>query len=158
MRGRVVKFLRREAAAERAGERGVTRTGWSTDSRGTVLLSPHSVRALSQKLKDKYRRMRSGRATMTAAEERSAGIKSKKSVERHRPKRQRKPMPLIQRTASLIQRPLMLILEYCQPAVERHPVTREIVNVTPHATWKRARIAADRGNGRLVREIARQFA
>jgi hypothetical protein len=153
MRGKVAKELRRAAAFERAQEQNVTATGWYTDKRGTTQLSPWSIRALAQKLKDKYARVRAGLSPMTAAEERSAGVRRKPEAKKTT---RRQPRPLIQRKASLVQKPLMLILEYCQPTVKTDAIGQQIV--VPHPLWKQARIAADRGNGKLVRQIAAQFA
>lgn len=154
MRGTVAKALRRMAREERKGEQGVVNVAWSKNSSGSTQLAAHSVRALSQKLKSKYKRVRAGLSPMTAAEERSAGIAP--APVKARPKRRRIPRPLIQRRAGVIEKPLMLILEYCQPEVVRD-MHGQPMTVIPHPLWKQARIAADRGDGATVRRIAAQF-
>lgn len=172
MRGRLAKALRNEVRIERAQESGVTETGWVQKKSGAVVVAPTSIRAMYQRLKGKYKMLRrlpphlsrdqAEIALLTAAEARQRGIqakaeripkqtatRAKRAEERQQAARRRIVRDKI---IAIIQRPLMLILEYCQPAQQPDG------SFTPHETYAQARHAADRGDGATVRRMAYQFA
>lgn len=159
MRGKLAKILRQEAGFERATERDVTETGWVQKKSGAVVVSPYSLRALYLKLKDRLQRVRSGGAPLTAEDERQRDIvrTTKKRAPKGSASRVRIiPKPKLDGPA-IIEKPLMLILQHCQPAVEKDDFGR-IIKVTPHELYTKARRAANRGDGETVKRIAYQFA
>ena len=142
MRAFVSRFLRRQAASERAGEQGVIdRDLISIDKSGAKVNTPHSVRALYMALKTQYKRLRAG-IDIAAKAVRKASVK---------PTKRRNPVAQMDDRIITIQKPLDFILQHC-------PHTRKPGGeIEIHPIYRSARRAADRGRGDLVMVMARQF-
>lgn len=163
MRGSRAKALRADIKFERALEANVTDTGWVETKRGRIVLAPSSRRAMYKQLKKKVNLARRlpahlskdefELALLTPAEAAARGLRAK--TERRRSPKRRIPAKLLKAFPSVIEKPLMYILQHRLPLEERHPVTNQIISVTPHKDYAAARAAADRGDGSFVRAMAR---
>lgn len=141
MRGIQSKRLMKLTRQERANEKDITERGLVQKKSGSVVNSPFTIRAMYQQLKRRFRFVSS-----FAGEVKLAVTKARDTL---RTAAARKPDRI-----AIVQKPLMLILQHCQP----HQSPRDPETWLPHPTYAKARRAADRGDGAEVMRIARQFA
>lgn len=161
MRGIRAKSLMGLTRAERAGEKDIVERELVQKRSGSVVHGPNTIRAMYLRLKAQFKFVstfdRSAAELKIALQKLTGEFKEKVQRVRERVMAKPKRNTVKPQGRQVIESPLMLILQHCQPEIKKDPLTGETYGI-PHPLYRRARLLADRGDGAAVRRIAAQFA